>query len=838
MAYATLISLKQTIEHFLNSSQIPILAPYPKNIEFAYEEVKSLQELFTSEDNNSKRVNALDRQIIEATFRLEDVLESHVANHFLPQSETLHGDEISYLEEVNEEIDFFTETVKKIKEQFSNSSLPEEDDAVVLSTTDHVGGKKSTIFGLDNEMSKLKNLLVTDKSPSLLIPIVGMAGIGKTTLAKEVYGDPYILSHFERHIFVSIGPECAWRKILLSVLAQINFGVDETHTESNVELAVHMYNSLWDWRYLLVLDDIWDYRVWVIFRRYLPNNGNGSRIMLTTRLEQVARYANERDGGFVLKKRFLNEEESWHLLREKVLVEECLLPLELEKVGRKIAKKCEGLPLAIIAVAKHLSRAEKTLQYWKKVAKEVHSIVGADKELSKVLSLSYYYLPQCLKPCFVYMGVFPHDYEIRTSKLVNLWCAEGFLEPNPPQTLEDFAMECLDELVWSNVFQVREHTSFGGIKTCNIYFVFWHICVREAKKDKFFHIVNSYGNQGIENQRRLCIHKNILFGIKDVHKSMASTLNARSLLCTGPQHQYPVPICLDFHLMRVLDALTIRFYGFPIEIVKLVQLRYLAFTYNGKLLGSISKLSNLLDCPSIPKHHIFQSSSVISAQGDLGYARIEACASHGKRIPNLKKLEFQAELAPDAVETLCCLNHLANSHGLKSIKCVIVNPKPSSHQVVFPALAGFSIFPSTLRKLTLSGLGLPWKKMSIIASIRNLEVLKLRCYAFRGPMWQNCQKGFMNLRFLLIEDMDLEFWKSNSPFLLDLQHLTISHCYKLKEIPSQFKEIPTLRMIELVDCDPSLVAYTERILKQQKSRGNDLLQLSVKSSKDAKKLKS
>ncbi|KAL0421732.1 UNVERIFIED_CONTAM: hypothetical protein Slati_3196100 [Sesamum latifolium] len=175
MAYATLISLKQTIERLLSSSQIPNLPPCPKTIQFAYEEVKSLQELFTSEDNNiSKRVNAWERQIIEAAFRLEDVLESaHVSNLFLPRSETLHGDDemISFWRGVNEEIHFFTETVKKIKDQLSNSSLPEEDDAVVLSTMDHVGGKKPTMFGLDNELSKLKDLLVRDESPSLVIQL-------------------------------------------------------------------------------------------------------------------------------------------------------------------------------------------------------------------------------------------------------------------------------------------------------------------------------------------------------------------------------------------------------------------------------------------------------------------------------------------------------------------------------------------------------------------------------------------------------------------------------------------------------------------------------------------
>ncbi|KAL0421733.1 UNVERIFIED_CONTAM: putative late blight resistance proteinR1A-10 [Sesamum latifolium] len=624
-----------------------------------------------------------------------------------------------------------------------------------------------------------------------------MAGIGKTTLAKEVYGDPDIVSNFEHRIFVSLGPECAWRKILLSVLTQINSGIDETHVESNAELAVHMYNSLWGSRYLIVLDDIWDNMVWAVFRRYLPDNGNGSRIMLTTRLQQVARYVNGKDGGFILKKRFLNEEESWDLLREKVLAKEWLLPHELEKAGRKIAKKCEGLPLAIIAVAKHLCQAEKTLEYWKKVAKEVHSVVGADKELSKVLSLSYYYLPECLKPCFVYMGVFPHDYEIPTSKLVSMWCAEGFLEPNRPQILEDFAVECLEELVWSNVLRVHEHNSSGGIKTCNIHFVFWHICVREAEKDKFFHIVNSYGNQGMERQRRLCIHNNVLFGIKDVHRSMASILNARSLLCT----------------------------------VKLVKLRYLAFTYNGKLPASISKLQNLQYL--IVRQYL----SIVSSRARRSYLPMEMWNMQELRHLQVMGSDLPYPNSEGAVLPNLLTLLVSNSYRLESLKCVIVNPNPSSHQVVVPSLRpGGSIFPSALKKLTLSGLSLAWENMSIIACIWNLEVLKLRCYAFRGPLWQTCQRGFKNLRVLLIEDMDLEYWKGSSrPFLPDLQRLTVSHCYKLKEIPSQFEDVLSLEMMELVDCAPSLEASAQKILKQQKGRGNDVLQLCVKSSKDAAK---
>ncbi|KAL0335792.1 UNVERIFIED_CONTAM: putative late blight resistance proteinR1C-3 [Sesamum radiatum] len=305
-----------------------------------------------------------------------------------------------------------------------------------------------------------------------------------------------------------------------------------------------------------------------------------------------------------------------------------LCPPQLEKAGRKIAEKCQGLPLTIIAIANHLSQAEKNLEYWQKVANEVHIVISADKHVSKVLSSSYYYLPQHLKPCFLYMGVFPHDYDISATKLIKLWHAEGFLESwwtvedleycesedsdtdSESEDLdiseklenlgvmdpvsededhatdpvsEDFAMTCLKDLVSRNVVQVRERSSSGGIKTCNVYSAFWHICIREGWQDKFFHVINSCANQDIESQRRLCIHNNALCGIKDVRKSMQATENAHSLLCTGSHHQYPVPIYLSFGLLKVLDALTIRFYDFPAEVLKLVRLRYLAITYNRKL---------------------------------------------------------------------------------------------------------------------------------------------------------------------------------------------------------------------------------------------------------------
>ncbi|KAL0364534.1 UNVERIFIED_CONTAM: Disease resistance protein RPP8 [Sesamum angustifolium] len=463
--------------------------------------------------------------------------------------------------------------------------------------------------------------------------------------------------------------------------------------------------------------------------------------------------------------------------------------------------------------------------------------------MSKVLYLSYEYLPQHLKACFLYMGVFPHDYEIHPSKLINLWCAEGYFEPRGTEALEDLAMIYLEDLVSRSVVLVRQQSSIGRIKTCKLHSVFRHLCIQEASKDKFFHVLDGYANQGIESQRRFCTHNNVLFGIKDVYNSMASISKARSLLCTSPHHQYPVPMCLDFSLLRVLDALTIRFYGFPNEVVELVKLRYLAFTYNGKLPASICKLQNLqylivhqyLSIISSGAHRWYLPMEIWNMQ-ELRYLEVMGSdmpePSYGtdylwnlstllgisprscteevlRRIPNLKKLGTRIELPLDVVEPLCCFDHLTYLYHLESFKCSIVNPSPRlqvlGHTLPIPN------FPSGLRKLTLSGLGFPWDYMSSIACLPNLEVLKLRCYAFRGPEWEFSEEGFRKLRFLLIEDTDLEYWRVDFTHFPCLQRLFIHHCYKLKQIPWGIGGIGALEMVEIVDGSPSLVASANQM---------------------------
>ncbi|KAL0385105.1 UNVERIFIED_CONTAM: putative late blight resistance proteinR1C-3 [Sesamum radiatum] len=743
MAYAAVLSLKLTLQRLIESSEIRIPPLSPQIIQLVYEIVKLFQ--------------------------------------------------------VSEEISFFTDTVKKIIEQLGNASLPEEeeeDDVVVSSRIDqYFGLKKPKIIGLTDELFEIR-LYITDypyEDPERLIVVAveGMAGIGKTALVTAVYLDPRIVSHFECRALVSIGPtKPQLRRILLCIIAQINPGFDTSGnagiSDHDEELTSYLHSCLKNRTYLIVVDDVWNTRVWDELIKAFPDDRNKSRVILTTRLFNIAQHASSTM--FWHKKQFLNEEESWHLLREKVFGgEKNCCPSQLEEAGRKIAEKCQGLPLMIITLAKHLSQAEKTAEYWEKVAKKEHShIIAADEEFFK---------------------------------LIKLWCAEEFLESNMTRRLEFVATISLDELVHANVVMVCEQrfSIFAITKTCKLHPALLHLCMREAGNNNFFHVIGSSVNQGIENQRRLCIHNNGLFGIKDVRELMASVANMRSLLCSGPHHPYPVPICLGcFSFLRVLDAHHPLLW-FPIEVIKLVKLRYLAFTYNGELPASISKLQNLQYLI------VHQYLSIISSGAHRWYLPMEIW-----NMQELRHLEVMGSDLPEPSYDTDYLWNLLTLYGISTRSCT----KESARCHL--CSASCSNFPIKYYKVKFERIWISLEQMSTIAHLPELEVLKLRCNAFQGQEWTTYEGEFPQLRFLLLEGIDLRYWTAHHPHSFPLlSRLFIRHCYKLERIPPKYGDKEHLR-IDLIDCNPGLVAFAkEEILKKDELENESrLIVINIESSAD------
>ncbi|KAL2553125.1 putative late blight resistance protein-like protein R1A-6 [Forsythia ovata] len=705
---------------------------------------------------------------------------------------------------------------------------------------------KSAMVGFDDDLLQIKERLIGQSSMLKIISIVGMGGIGKTTLARNIYNDSHIVHYFDIRAWTTVSQEYNVRELLASLLnSMIDLGHKLYEMEIE-ELKEKLYQKLQCNRYLIVMDDVWEANSLEEVRRLFPDKNNGSRIILTTRLSSVAVYADSSSH----RMSFLSSEQSLKLLNQEVFGEECC-PSELEEIGITIAKNCKGLPLALVVIGGLLNKSETTRAYWEFVAENVKSAVTRNyDDFVEILSLSYNHLPHHLRACFLYMGVFPEDYVIHVSYLIRLWVAEGFLKPITPKSLEEVAKEYLEDLIDRNLIMVRDRSYSGELKTCSIHDLIRDLIVRKAQEEKFLHVMNQkveISPEIIKNQRHLSIHGEIQFDVGDMYDS-----TVRSLLHLAGCSMLSIDIC--FPLLRVLDARNITFYMFPIEIVQLVNLRYIALIYTGKrkIPASISKLCNLqtlivfrrlwygkvgiLYLPSeilkMPQlRHLLFEQGFLPCPSGAGNGTLQTltgvidfrCTEEAlRRIPNLKTLGISYRYDSRTKLSIYCLENLVNLHQLETLKCHFV---PEFEIEPWVPLAVDLAFPPNLKKLTLSGCRISWKNMSTFGSLPNLEVLKLKDFDFEDSTWKTNEGEFRKLKLLHIRCNNLEFWEVEGTHLPSLQCLSLRRCWDLKCIPSEIGEIPTLQVIALFQCELPVVTSAYSIQEEQQELGNDGLQV-------------
>ncbi|KAL7160392.1 hypothetical protein ABFS83_01G091900 [Erythranthe nasuta] len=814
-SYAAVASLQQTLERISESDDFLSQSDKLSILDQMASVVERMEEI-----PSSKKVDAAayERQVIDAVLIFLDLIHSHLSDPY-------HHDDIGFalslsqqMEIVKEEItSFLTATDKICSIRYSNF-------ASSYYNTDNQ--QQNLLVGLVDQITALKKWIFDPISHDLIASVLGMTGIGKTSLVKQVYNDPLVIKEFETRLFLHIGPDYTrLEDIMMRVLDELGVVIPSDKLDDKDYLEDQFSEALSTQKYLIVLDDVWvdDYDV-------MPGNRKGSRIIVVSQIQRLLDYMYTQK--FIILP-FLNDHNSWKLLHQTAFSnreEKC--SRELEKIGKKIAKNCEGLPAAIIQVGENLRG--KSFEEWKTLSEKEDPLVITrydDTPLSKALFFSYMMLPLLLKPFFLYMGVFPKHYAISRSKLIKLWVSEGFLGTDPG--IEETAGDALDLLILQSVVLREKHASVDMYKCKNtrLHFTFRSLCVSEAKSEKFFHILKKYTDctpENIKRQQRLCVHNNVVLALTQVHEWMELVPNAQSLLCFGPKQQYPVLLPLCLRLLKVLDALALRFYEFPHQLLALVHLTHLSITCDRELPNSISTLSNL-EVLIFTRHHNIKLSNngpvylpidiwnvhklrqlycegfdlppppdnshlenLLTVSGVSAHSCITEVLS---RIPNLNRIAVQIESAHDSTETFNFFGQFASVYKeFESFKCGVVNPNLSSQ-----IIRSVPNFPMNIRKISLSGCGLPWENMEVIASLPYLKVLKLRWYAFCGPLWKTRTGQFPKLEFLLLEDLDIEYLEFSSRHL---RWVIVSHCYKLENISNQFKSI---ELLEVDDCSPSFM---------------------------------
>nr|KYP38145.1 Putative disease resistance RPP13-like protein 1 [Cajanus cajan] len=315
---------------------------------------------------------------------------------------------------------------------------------------------ESVIYGRDDEKEVIFNWLTTNTNKGnqlSILSIVGMGGVGKTTLAQHVYNDPRMEeANFGIKAWVCVSNDFD----VLTVSKKILEAITKSKDDSGDLEMVHgrLKEKLSGKIFLLVLDDVWNERreKWEVVQTPLIYGAQGSKILVTTRSKKVSSMMQSNK---VHHLKQLQEDHSWQVFAKHALQDDnTQANFELKEIGIKIVKKCKGLPLALKTIGSLLHTKSSISEWINILTSKIWDLPKEYSEIIPALLLSYYHLPSHLKRCFAYCALFPKDYEFDREGLVLLWMAENFLEcPRENKSLEDVGEEYFDDLLSRSFFQ-------------------------------------------------------------------------------------------------------------------------------------------------------------------------------------------------------------------------------------------------------------------------------------------------------------------------------------------------------------------------------------------------
>ncbi|XP_020216607.1 putative disease resistance protein RGA3 isoform X2 [Cajanus cajan] len=321
------------------------------------------------------------------------------------------------------------------------------------------------VYGRKEDTKKIVNILTSDvdafPSENLSVyPIVGLGGLGKTTLAQLIFNHEKVVNHFELRIWVCVSEDFSLNRMTKAII-EATSGL--TCGNLNLEpLQRKLQDQLRGKRYLLVLDDVWDDKPdnWQKLERVLSCGAKGTSILVTTRLSKVATIMGTMPPHELST---LSEDDGWELFKHQAFGPKEEEQVELVVIGKEIVKKCGGVPLAT-KVLGGLLRFKRNENEWLYVKESnIWSLPHNENSIMSALRLSYLNLPIKLKQCFAYCAIFPKDKRIRKQYLTELWMANGFILSNEIIDAGDVGDNVWNELYWRSFFQDIETDEFGKV---------------------------------------------------------------------------------------------------------------------------------------------------------------------------------------------------------------------------------------------------------------------------------------------------------------------------------------------------------------------------------------
>lgn len=757
------------------------------------------------QEEKSRAVESWVRRLKDVVYDADDLLDDFAVQHLRPKNDMQRGiaRQVSRLFTSKSQLAFRLKMGHRIKDirlrfdeiandisKFNFLPRPIIDVGVENRGREtHSFVLTSEIIGRDENKEDIVELLMPSGNEENLsiVAIVGMGGLGKTTLAQLVYNDERVLKYFEIRIWVCVSDDVDTKTLVKKILKSTT-----NEVVGDLELDIlknQLHEKLNQKRYLLVLDDVWNdnFESWDQLRILLTVGAKGSKILVTTRSAKVAS-AMKIDSPYVLEG--LREDQSWDLFEKLTFRGQEKVCQSLVTIGKEIIKMCKGVPLVIRSLGSTLQfKAEKS--HWLSIRNNENLMsLDVGNNILRVLKLSYDNLPVHLRQCFAYCGLFPKDHKIERRVLVQIWIAQGYIHTSDERHhLEDIGDQYFEELLSKSFFQEVEKDSYGNILSCKMHDLIHDLAQSVAGSECSF-LKNDMGNaigRVLERARHVSLVE-ALNSLQEVLK----TKHLRTIFVFSHQE---FPCDLACRSLRVLDLSRLGIEKVPISVGKLNHLRYLDLSYN-----EFDVLPN-----SVTSFHHLQTLRLFKCE------ELKALPRDMRKLINLRHLEIDGCSSlthmPSGLGELSMLQHLP--------LFVLGNDKVDSRYDETAGLTELKSLDHLRGELCIQSLEnvravALESTEAILKGKQYLQSLRLNWWDLEANRSQDAElvmEGLQphpNLKELYIYGyggVRFPSWMMNNDLGLSLQNLArieIRRCDRCQDLPP-FGQLPSLELLKLQD---------------------------------------
>ncbi|RHN55232.1 putative P-loop containing nucleoside triphosphate hydrolase, leucine-rich repeat domain, L [Medicago truncatula] len=635
------------------------------------------------------------------------------------------------------------------------------------------------VYGRNEDKDKIVDFLVGDASEQedlSVYPIVGLGGLGKTTLAQLVFNHDKIVNHFELKIWVCVSEDFTLKRMTKAI---IEGATKKSCEDLDLELLQRkLQDLLRRKRYLLVLDDVWNDKQenWQRLKSVLACGGKGASILVTTRLPKVAKIMGTIPHHELSR---LSDEDCWELFKQRAFGPNEVQQKELVIVGKEIIKKCGGFPLAAIALGS-LLRFKREEKEWLYVKESKLWNLQGEAYVMPALRLSYLHLPVKLRQCFSFCALFPKDEIISKQLLIDLWTANGFISSNQMLEADDIGNEVWNELYWRSFFENTENVGFGQITIFKMHDLVHDLAGSVTQDVCCITDDNSMRTMSEETRHLLIYNRNSFAEANSIQlhhvKSLKTYMEFNFDVYEAGQLS---PQVLNCYSLRVL--LSHRLNNLSSSIGRLKYLRYLDISEGRfkNLPNSLCKLCNL---------------EVLKLDGCVSLQKLPGGLTRLKRLQNLSLRDCDSLTSlPRQIGKLTSLNTLSKyivgeERGFLLEELGQLNLKGQLHIKNLERLKSVTdAKKANMSRKKLNQLWLSWERNEVSQLQENVEQILEALQPYAQKLYSFGVGGYTGAYF--------PQWIS-IPSLNDLKSLELVDCKSCLNLPELWK-LPSLKYLKL-----------------------------------------